>query len=115
MVRSEQNAIEHDRESRAEAFLDGEKTGVFLRAGATALDKLYLHSPLTNIDAHLSVGAHVTPSRMFLGGIAAIYARNMYQRLRQSREESRMDDIDRFEQELELEELREISEANQDF
>lgn len=107
-IRPEQGVVDHGDETQGAAFMDGEKTGMMFRAGAMALDKLFLHSPLADIDTHLSIGQHVTASRVFIGAIVAVSARNAYQRFRYAME----DDIDVFEREMELEELREIEEGN---
>jgi hypothetical protein len=96
-------------ETRAEAIMDGEKTGLIFRTGAMLLDKLYLHSPLTDLDSHLSIAQHVTPGRVFLGTIATFSARNAYKRFRNT-----LDPVEEFEREEELEEFREIEEATRE-
>ena len=92
-----------ESDSRAAAIMDGEKTGLLIRAGVTMLDKMYLHGPVADIDTHISVTQHVTPGRVFLGSIAALSVRNAYRRFRSDPEETF-----EFEEEMEHEELPEI-------
>lgn len=90
--------------SREEIVMEGEKGGMFIRAGGMLLNQgSHL---LAGIDSHLAF-IDSAPGRLIVAGLAARTMRNTYFRIK-------FDPLDALEQEEELEELREIEEADRE-